>query len=88
MPENETKKNESGTGLPLAFTISDAAKAIGISKRTVFREIRRRKLFPTKSLRLITKEELFRYLRDEVEASRDIPKRFPGLKKQTSMQPT
>lgn len=43
---------------------------LGVSRATIQREIARRKLHPTRTLRLITREELLRYLREETEVSR------------------
>jgi hypothetical protein len=62
----------------LAFKIKDAAEAIGVCRKTMSRLIAQRKIYPTKELRLIAKEELLRYLREEVEAAKR-RKRFPTV---------
>lgn len=54
----------------LAFRQATAAELIEVSRASLCREISRRKIFPTKTLRVIPKEELLRYLREEVQLSR------------------
>lgn len=54
----------------LAFRQPEAANLLGISLRSLCNEIARKKIIPTKTFRLIAKEELVRYLRDETEISR------------------
>jgi hypothetical protein len=54
----------------LAYRQGVAAKLIGISLRSLRREIERKKIFPTGRFRVITRNELIRYLKGEVRASR------------------
>jgi hypothetical protein len=54
----------------LAFKQRNAAAIIQISERSLRNEIVRRKIFPTKTFRLISKEELLRYLREETQLAR------------------
>jgi hypothetical protein len=54
----------------LAFKQRNAADILEISERTLRNEIARRKIFPTQTLRLISREELLRYLREETQLAR------------------
>lgn len=54
----------------LAFKQKEAARLLDLSYPSIRKEILRRKIFPTKSLKLITKAELLRYLAEETELSR------------------
>lgn len=54
----------------LAYRQQEAAELLGISRSTICREIAHGKIVPTKTLRLITREELLRYLREEVRLAR------------------
>jgi hypothetical protein len=49
----------------LAYHLKDAARVLDISYSSIRREIKRRKLTPTKTLNLLPKDELVRYLREE-----------------------
>src|ERR1017187_4604040 len=53
----------------LAWNLKCAATVIGVSYRTIRREIQRRKLFPT-VLNLLSKKELLRYLDAETQITR------------------
>lgn len=53
-----------------AYSLRDAAKLIGISRTSLWREVRRKKIRLTKTYGLITHEELLRYLREETQLSR------------------
>lgn len=54
----------------LAFKQGEAAKQLGLSRNSLIHEIQRRKIFPTKTFKLISKAELIRYLTDETQLTR------------------
>ena len=54
----------------LAYHFNEAAKLLGICRDTLWRAMKRRKLHPLKGQRLISREELMRYLREETERHR------------------
>jgi hypothetical protein len=70
----------------LAFQQRHAAELLDISARSLRNEIARRKIFPTRTLRLISKEELIRYLREETQLSRRA--RGPYRKRRNTTQPS
>ncbi len=54
----------------LAWNLKDGAALLGLSYRSVNREIKRRKIIPTEAFDLLTKTELLRYLDEEVQIRR------------------
>ncbi len=55
----------------LAFKIQDAAKVMSVSVTTFGRLLRKRKIYATKDLRLVPKEEILRYLREQILAAKN-----------------
>jgi hypothetical protein len=53
-----------------AWNLKDGAAILGLHYDSVRKEVRRRKLIPTDTFKLLTKEELLRYLREEVAIAR------------------
>lgn len=73
LTENTPMSAGPGRAIPkdrLAFRQSEAAKLIGVSDRTIRREIHCRKIKVTRRLRLITLKELQRYLDEEVRLAK------------------
>jgi hypothetical protein len=60
----------------LAFNLKNAAFLLDISYSSLRREIKRRKICPTPTLKLITRDELLRYLNEEEQLARRL-KRGP-----------
>lgn len=54
----------------LAYRQFEVVSLLGICRRSLYNEIQRRKLFPTKTFRLISKAELLRYLEEETQLTR------------------
>jgi hypothetical protein len=54
----------------LAYKLKHAAEVLDISYMSLHREIMRRKIFPTRTLKLITRKELLRYLGEEEQLAR------------------
>jgi hypothetical protein len=54
----------------LAFKQGEAAKQLGLSRNSLVHEIQRRKIFPMKTYKLISKEELIRYCQEETQLTR------------------
>jgi hypothetical protein len=63
----------------LAFQQPAAAELLDISTRSLRREISRQKIFPTQTLRIISKGELLRYLTEETQLARRV--RVPNRKR-------
>jgi hypothetical protein len=66
----------------LAYGLGEAAQMLSISRTSLWREMKRRKLHVT-SLGTIPHAELERYLRDEMQLAKR-PRRFPRISSPTN----
>ena len=61
----------------VSYTLAEAAELLGISYTSLWREVKRRKIYRMRTLKRIARAELLRYAAEETQLSKRT-KRFPA----------